>query len=565
MKKASLVFFLLLPFVLSAQTQPEHPKKMYKDSQNRLYTHPSLPQYIFVSTDPNGKDMMRMESEQNKSITNPMHWDGHGVHNFKHQDLIEKANIVFEIYADGIAPITSADFGATPTFVQGGTRYYGVGLKVALSAKDEMSGVENTFYSLNGEAFKPYTATLVLDEEKSYSLKFYSLDHVGNAEAVKEFAFIVDKSTPKTSLAISGDRLEDVLSPRVTLSLTSQEGGAGTRTIFWKFDEQPEKPYLAPIPVAGLSQGEHTITYYSLDQVANKEGEQSYTFFLDNVAPIVSADVIGDRYEVNGKEYASGRTKIKLSALDNKAGVDGIFYRLNTEPYQLYTEPFYLPSRGGLTNVFAYAVDKARNSNQRDNEGRTIRALSVDLSGPTLRYDYTGPVFKTRDTTFVSKQTKIGLYGTDLESGLNRIGYSVNGSEEQAFTTPISFDKSGIYIIEYAGYDHVENRNVDKFFFRLDDKGPEIFPRLSIEALYSQKVEGADVDVYPAHVVLFFSSTDDLSGYDKLYYTINGGEEKLYINPVAGFEKGKNYVIGVRALDKLGNETKTTFRFSTEK
>lgn len=547
-----------------AQAPLEHPKRMYQDSLKRIYTHPSLPQYLFISTDPAGKDAMRMESEANKANTNPMYWDGNGVHHLRHQDLIEKTVIVFEISADGIAPATSADFGTTATYTAGGTRYYGPGLTVKLSAKDEMSGLEGIYCSIDGAPFARYTQPLAFAQEKAYTLKYYAVDHVGNAEAPKEVKFTVDLATPSTALKVEGDYTADILSPRATLVLSSTEGLAGVRQISWKMDDQAEKPYAGPISLATLSQGEHTLSYYATDQVGNREKAQAFTFFLDNAPPIVSDDVIGDRYVVNGREYASGRTKVRLTALDNKAGVDAIYYRLNTEPFQKYEAPFYLPSRSGLTSVYAYAVDKANNSNRRDNEGKSIRTFSVDLSGPTLAHEFSGPLFVTRDTTFIGPGTKLSLKGTDLESGLNRIAYQVNKGAEQAYSAPVEFKSAGIYQIDYFGYDHVENRNTASLYFRVDDKGPEIFPRLSIEPISRRSGTGAFEQVYPAHVVLFFSATDDLSGYDKLYYTINGGEERLYVNPIGGFERGKQYVIRFRALDKLGNETKSELTFATE-
>ncbi|MDX1906008.1 MAG: chitobiase/beta-hexosaminidase C-terminal domain-containing protein [Bacteroidia bacterium] len=548
-----------------AQSPLDHPKHMYQDSLKRLYTHPDLPQYIFLSTDPTGKNAYRMESETNKTITNPMRWDGAGIHTFKHQDLIEKTVIVFEIYADGTAPATAADFGQTPTYKAGDIRYYGGGLQVSLSARDDMSGVEAIYYSLDGAAYTPYTRALTFPQEKTYVLKYYAVDHVGNAEPVREATFAIDLGMPSTTLRVEGDFFEEVLSPRATLVLTSTEGRAGVRQITWQLDDQPEKPYLTPISLTNLAQGQHTLTYYATDQVNNREAAKTFTFFLDNVPPIVSDDVIGDRYVVNGKEYASGRTKVRLTALDNKSGVEAIYYRLNADPFQKYEAPFYLPSRAGATSVFAYAVDKAQNSSLRDNEGKSIRTFSVDLSGPTLSYELTGAQFKTRDTIFIGPATQVKLVGTDAESGLNRITYQVNKGAEQPYAAPITLKNAGIYLVDFFGYDNVENRNVSSLTIRVDDKGPEGFPRLSIESISEKTVGTAKVKVYPAHVVLFFSATDDLSGYDKLFYTINGGEEKLYVNPIGNFERGKDYVIKYRALDKLGNETRAELTFSTEK
>ena len=48
-----------------------------------------------------------------------------------------------------------------------------------------------------------------------------------------------------------------------------------------------------------------------------------------------------------------------------------------------------------------------------------------------------------------------------------------------------------------------------------------------------------------------------------MFYSINGNSEKLYSGLINNFTEGKDYLIKVRALDKLGNESSTDFEFAT--
>ena len=91
----------------------------------------------------------------------------------------------------------------------------------------------------------------------------------------------------------------------------------------------------------------------------------------------------------------------------------------------------------------------------------------------------------------------------------------------------------------------------------------EIYSRFSIFPIYQKKIEGKEMDIYPEHVVVFLSSTDQFAGFEKMFYSINGNSEKLYSGLINNFTEGKDYLIKVRALDKLGNESSTDFEFAT--
>jgi hypothetical protein len=560
---ATTTLLLLMGLSLFAQKQLDHPKRMFQDSDGTIYTHVDLPAYFFVSTQDDGKDMVRMESTNHPDKANPMKWDGQGVHNFKHSDEIDKVEIRFQVNADGQSPETSLAYGAQG-YRKGAILHFGQAITPSLKAEDNLSGLDKIYHSINGKAYQAYKP-VSFDKEGEYTYRYYAVDRVGNVEEVEEVKFVIDKTTPITQREIVGDRLEDILSARSTIKLIASDALSGLKEIRWKFDENEEQSYRAPIRLNNLSEGQHSLSYYSVDEVGNKEKPQSFTFFLDNTPPIVSEDIIGDFYTFNGRDYASGRTKVRLTALDNKAGVKAIYYQLNDADYKEYSESFYLPKQQGAATLKAYAIDKANNSSKRDNEGKNLRVTYVDLSGPRLSYAFDGPTFTSRDTTFISRASRIRLSATDGESGLNRITYKLSANDsEKTYTEPLSIPKSGVFNMEIFGYDNVNNRNRTGLFFRVDNKGPEIFSRFSIRPLGKSGEAGAEVSVYPKHVVLFLSATDELVGYDKLFYQINEGKEKLYTQPISGFTAGKTYQMKVRALDKLGNESSQSFSFMTE-
>ena len=113
-------------------------------------------------------------------------------------------DIIFDVYADGISPKSSAKFLNATRFLKEGKVIYGNNLVVNLKTFDEVSGIDKLYYSIDGGPYKTYKDSLSFEQEKDYELKFYGVDHVGNVEQVNEYAFVVDKTAPTVSWEIVG-------------------------------------------------------------------------------------------------------------------------------------------------------------------------------------------------------------------------------------------------------------------------------------------------------------------------------------------------------------------------
>jgi hypothetical protein len=163
------LILLFSPALLFAQlpSQPVHPKKIYIDSAGRYYQQASLPVYLLVANSPDGKPVP-LQAVNKKEIV----LEGHGVHAFKHENHVTQGFDEFQIYADGIAPVTLSTFQKAPSFLSGTKQYYGTGLSVTLASKDEMSGVEETYHAINGGSFEVYTAP-TFSTEGNYQYAYY--------------------------------------------------------------------------------------------------------------------------------------------------------------------------------------------------------------------------------------------------------------------------------------------------------------------------------------------------------------------------------------------------------
>ncbi|MDR1864365.1 MAG: hypothetical protein LBR08_02220 [Bacteroidales bacterium] len=559
-KKISTLFFIAgTVYNVGAQAVVEHEKNAYTDSLNRYYIQTEQPLYLYLSTKPNDPHPTPVANSNSgvvKNTVEPMYLDGNGLHTIQHYDAICHTKVVFYVYADGVAPVTQSNFSGSVATVDK-TLYYGKDLDISLNAKDDLSGIACTYYSINGAAYQKYDKnTHIPVKQGANVLKYYSADHVGNMEKVKEKTFTVDDAPPITYHTVTGIGANNAISVKSIIYLQPADAVSGIARTAYRFDDGEEQAYNGKfIPTQQLSEGDHTLYYYSVDKVNNRETARSLKFYLDKTAPIVATDVLGDKFIINDQIYFSGRTKMKLTAVDNKIGVKETKYSINDANFVPYVEPFYLPSKPGIHTIRYFAVDSLDNSTVT-NDGddmrytHTVNKVYVDLTGPSLAYRYKGPVFVTRDTTFISSATEIALSGSDNESGLQKLAYTLDKNPvEIAYNTPVTIEKGGVHSMNVVGYDNVNNRNFIPVVFVVDNMPPVIRAVFSVDPIGTMDA----FPVYPAYVQLFVAPTDNLTGIDKITYSVNGQPDRDYRSYIDGFRQEQKYEVKLTVSDKLGN------------
>ena len=345
-------------FVLSnvwAQEQLKHPIKFYTDSEGRLFVNKSMPLYVWLSTSPDPNcEKQRLKSESSPQYSNPFYFDTEGYNTFRTPSQVDtvtkkvilpKRDIIFEVYTDSEAPVLKQNYGEAPLYRKDGKLYCGKNTVVNIADKDKMSGTDLILKSIDGSDFTKYSGEIPFNSEKDYVFKYYAVDNVGNVGKIKTLEFTVDVSSPKTVSEVIGTDYHGILNTSSKIKLTATDNSSGVNKVFYKIDNGSKRTYTGRIALSSLTEGDHTITFYSVDNVKNTENENQYKFFLDKTAPMVIKEVLGDQYIINGKVVWSGRTKLQLTAVDNKAGVKEIMYSLSGEEYLKYSKPFYLPKK----------------------------------------------------------------------------------------------------------------------------------------------------------------------------------------------------------------------------
>lgn len=563
---------LITGYCIQAQDLPNHPKKVFVSPEGKIFFNKFLPVYFYISDSPNSNaPHYLVKSETTPKYANPMYFDTEGrntlrspsaVDTITKQQILPKIDVQFQVYVDSKSPSTQLIFDKNRGFVSKGIRFIPDSLELTVQVTDEMSGVENTYVSVDGSSYKPMGKSLYLDKEKEYILKYYSVDNTGNVEKLKQIQFFVDKTPPTCKLDISGKQYEDVLSGNTELILQAEDKVSGVKHIYVSIDDSLFHIYQGKINTASLQQGKHKIFYYATDMINNKGNVSVFTFYVDKTPPQVIEEIQGKTFVANGKEFSAGTSKLKITAFDNKAGVKEIFYSINNSAFEKYDKPVILSGYKGDVSVKSYATDNVDNKSTGDIDNPRKNGLAyIDLGAPWVGHSFQGPTFTYHDTVYINSKTNVILEAKDEESGIQKIECQVDSSDLMKYADPISFKKEGYHKIIIYGYDNTENLTKHEFGVMVDTTGPEIFERFSSLPNNTIDFEGEKLTQYTAQVVVFLSATDAKSGFETLYFELNGKPFQPYMRDVRGFISGKKNTIKVKALDKLGNKTEKLIEF----
>lgn len=273
---------------------------------------------------------------------------------------------------DDTPPITDHDYDEA---------WHTLNFNITLTAADDLSGVQATYYRINNDTIKSVNANgqpYISEESANNTLEYWSVDFAGNQEFPHHVltGIKLDKTVPSGSILInSGDTY--TTSPSVTLSLSASDtlsGVSGIRFsnngIDWSISWEP----YSTSKVWNLSSGDGLKTVYVqyLDNALLRSQTYNDTIVLDTTAPMIS--ILSPSMD---SVVTSPDVTIDWNGTDAGTGIDHFEIRLDSGPWidtaneQTYT--FMGLSDGGHT-VEVKALDKIGQSRQ------TSVSFAVDTS-----------------------------------------------------------------------------------------------------------------------------------------------------------------------------------------
>ncbi len=145
------------------------------------------------------------------------------------------------------------------------------------------------------------------------------------------------------------------------IQLRAADRQSGLKGIYYRIDGSPFKRYSQPFGITGT--GSHTLRYYAVDRVNNKEKTKKFIFVLDKEPPKleISYSITPRRDPASGMLILSKETLVFLTAVDTHTEVDKITYKLNDGREILYRNPLSNFEMNKVITLRAFALDRLGN------------------------------------------------------------------------------------------------------------------------------------------------------------------------------------------------------------
>ena len=244
---------------------------------------------------------------------------------------------------------------------------------VTLFAMDDISGIDKTYYRVDGAAWQTYTAPFLVAGDGIRTVEYYSVDVAGNQESTKSATVNIDTTPPTMTLSLSGtEGNAGWWRSSVGVALSAIDDVSGVASVHYRVDEGIWRAYTAPFLVAG--DGIHTVQYFSSD-VAGNRSTKSATIRIDTKAPVTVHSLSGTAG--NAGWWLSNVT-VALSASEATSGVASTSYHIDGGAWQNYTAPFVVAGDGVRTVEYC-SIDVAGNQ-----EGVRSIEIKIDATPPLI-------------------------------------------------------------------------------------------------------------------------------------------------------------------------------------
>ncbi|OGR48983.1 MAG: hypothetical protein A2X37_00540 [Elusimicrobia bacterium GWA2_66_18] len=400
-----------------------------------------------------------------------IHTDGGHWIRFMSVDMLGHAEAVRASSAavDGTAPVSSLSVGAPRAVLATGEVIIGPATSLAVSAADPVvngaaSGIAWIRAGVDEAAPAPVDGTFLLPAaDGPHSVSMQASDNVGNVEAAHVSIVYRDAARPQTSLTLSSpaftpaDGGAPIVGARTLLSFSAQDHAdsagvaAGVHHTEYALDGGAASLYTGAF---SLAEGEHTLSYHSVDNVGNAEAWRSATYRSDVTLAQSTLSWEG------APGSPTPETAFTLSALDPASngvasGVRQILYSVDGGPDQVYAQPFQL-ALGRHTLAYA-ACDNAGNVEERNSA--TVVVGAADDLPPRTTLAFGAPMFGA--IPFISPDTPVTLTAVDdaraagdgTGVGVAFTRWALDDGAFADYTTPIRIAADGAHWIRFLSVD----------------------------------------------------------------------------------------------------------------
>ena len=278
--------------------------------------------------------------------------------------------------------------------------------------------------------------SVTLTDDGNYTIKYFSVDSLGNAESIKASNFfVIDKTAPATT----DDSQSGLVNTTQVINFDCTDEH-GCITYYTTDGSDPTTSSDSGDSVIVSEEGPYVLKYFSVDSAGNSEDiVTSNQFIIDKTAPEVTDN--------SSNELFNTTQTIYLNCTDAN-GCDNTYYTTDNSTPTMNSEngsSVTLGEEGNYTIKY-FSVDGAGN---RGNIS-TLNEFTIDKTPPI-----------TTDNSvagYYNASQNIGLTCTDA-NGCESTYYAINATPTTSSErgTRITLDNEGIYTIKYFSVDNAGN------------------------------------------------------------------------------------------------------------
>ena len=421
-----------------------------------------------------------------------------------------------------------------------------------LSPTDNYSGVNFTWYFIDGEYFVGTGFTLSGYSEGPHILQWGSIDNLAHNETANSTVVYLDINPPVTLIDIGIPKYQGLVTDfwNVTFAtpfnLSSSDSHSGVETIWYTIGSDYYEGNS--FNLLGYGDGPHDVTWGAIDNLGINETGNALTVILDDTPPVTLYDIALPKYRGNPLHdwNVTDTSTFTLTSSDTYAGVAQEWYTIDGDYYT--GTIFDLSAYGeGLHTITWGAIDNLGNNET----GNTI-TVNLDFSTPVTLILLGIPKYQAQigDDWNITDTTTIELMHNDdgAGAGIDFTWYSIDGVMYEytgTFTLP-----AGEHTLTWGSQDNLGlNETANVLSFNVDVEAP-----VTNIAVSSPRYRGGAGDSWNATESTQFtlSSNDQYSGFDKVWYYIDGQYFEGTLFNLSGYGEGLHTIL-FGAVDNLGN------------
>lgn len=452
---------------------------------------------------------------------------------------------------------------SAPKYINGNKTFIPLENNVIITANDNLtgisSGIKQIKYSFDTVRWEIYNGEAIeFSNEGNYTLYIKAYDNVGNSIENTITDLIVDTAPGITSLIpnvesyLSRERNIIAFKTPEIFTLSAVDLGlepfrSGVSKTYIEIDN---KLSIYENPIEINMNKEYQISYYSKDNVGNKELKNNVLIAVDQEPPSIKMNYDKEVYIQDNTIYSKPETIFSITATDNFAGVEGIYSRFNNTGFNRYTESFTFAEEIDIN--FEYYADD--NIGCRTSIEDVI--ISIDNTPPETFQSTNHEIVIVNGVNYADSRYILSWKGFDKKSGIKKTYVKVNGKDVDINQFKITED--GQYNIEYYSIDNLgitENINTFKIISPIPDRTPPV-----TELTYTYEPLIIDMELYFKNDVELGFKAEDLiggsdsyaSGVNSIQYILDYGTKNEFNGDPITLEEG-THTISFFSTDNVGN------------